>query len=220
VVCSMRSAVSPDPLRRSAGVAVVNMPVASGMTCLDCLGAFGLREETYSPRGTPPRIAGSLNRKVLGCRGRTLVWQERRTLVGPSKNVRDSQVWLTCRYAYDPRRALRQVVDLMLQDSGIPANCLDPLAFRMFIQVFHGAPSRPRHNRRISRHTQTALKEFESCVVRRNNPRINYDVKWNRLPLPLGQLRRTQVAARRRRTRSDVRQLVAEFVSSGYIWIR
>ncbi len=87
MVCSMRSAVSPDPLRRSAGVAVVNMPVASGMTCLDCLGAFGLREETYSPRGTPPRIAGSLNRKVLGCRGRTLVWQERRTLVGPSKNV-------------------------------------------------------------------------------------------------------------------------------------
>jgi hypothetical protein len=35
-----------------------------------------------------------LSGKVLGGRGRTLVWQERRTLAGPSKNVRDSQVWL------------------------------------------------------------------------------------------------------------------------------
>jgi hypothetical protein len=31
--------------------------------------------------------------KVFGRRGRTLVWQERQALAGPSRNVRDSQAW-------------------------------------------------------------------------------------------------------------------------------
>jgi hypothetical protein len=31
--------------------------------------------------------------KVFGYRGRTLVFQERQALAGPSRNVRDSQVW-------------------------------------------------------------------------------------------------------------------------------
>jgi hypothetical protein len=34
-----------------------------------------------------------LKRKVLGYRGRTLVWQERRTFAGAFRNIRDSQVW-------------------------------------------------------------------------------------------------------------------------------
>lgn len=63
----------------------------------------------------------------------------------------------------------------MLQDSRIPANCFDRFAFRMFIQVFRRNRSRPRHNRQISSHTQAAGKEFETSVVRQNNPRINED---------------------------------------------
>ena len=40
-----------------------------------------------------------------------------------------------------------KVIDLVLQDSSIPANRVDPLAFRVLIQVFHGNRSRSRHNR-------------------------------------------------------------------------
>jgi hypothetical protein len=63
VVCIMRSAVSPDTLRRSAGVAVVNMPVASDMTCLDCLGAFGLREESTRLAARRRELRGDLTGK-------------------------------------------------------------------------------------------------------------------------------------------------------------
>ncbi len=49
----------PDTLRRFRRVAVVNMPVPSDMTCLDCLGAFMLRERRATRLGTPPRIEGT-----------------------------------------------------------------------------------------------------------------------------------------------------------------
>jgi hypothetical protein len=85
----------------------------------------------------------------------------------------------------------------MLQDSRIPANGFDRFAFRMFIQVFHGDRSRPRHNRRISSHTQAPPQKNSRLLLSaktiRGLMRINSDVKWNRLPLPLGQLRRSEL---------------------------
>jgi hypothetical protein len=58
--------------------------------------------------GASPGLTTSYTRATCGCRGRTLVWQERRMSVSPSKNGRDSQEWLTCNYACDPRRAARR----------------------------------------------------------------------------------------------------------------
>src|SRR4029077_2897630 len=81
-----------------------------------------------------------------------------------------------------------QVIDLMLQDPGIPAGCTDAFRFRAFIEAFDCYLSRAWHQRCETVETQASFKELDRWFAGKGYPRIDDYVKWNCRPLPHSQV--------------------------------
>ncbi len=64
-------------------------------------------------------------------------------------------------HAVDVERAV-QVIDLVLQDAGVPALGVDKLWFAVFIEIAHAHAAVARHLGGVSGDAEAALEEFES----------------------------------------------------------
>jgi hypothetical protein len=82
-------------------------------------------------------------------------------------------------HAVDVKFAV-QMVDFVLQDSGVPSFGFDVLRIAMFVEAMHADAAEARHLGGVAIDAETTLEKFQLCIIGNFQSWIDEHVKGNR----------------------------------------